>query len=314
MGTLKIKMFGSLQVGREEACGPREEGCASRHQSVPRPCGRSAQALLAYLVLHRNRMHRREALAGLLWGEASEERARGALRTALWRLRRVVEPPGVPTGRRLVTTRQGEVGFEVGGDVWVDAMVFENVVAAALASRPEELGDDHAAQLEAALRLYEGELLEGFYDDWVLRERERLRALYLQALTCLMHGAAARGDLDVAIGRGRQLLLQDPLRESLHREVMRLYLRNGQRAQALRQFVECRRVLDEELQVEPMPETLALQREISRGPLPGPRPGLVAEEARPGRLQDAMASLRRALVELRHVQGELDDATGGLPP
>jgi DNA-binding SARP family transcriptional activator len=78
-----------------------------------------------------------------------------------------------------------------------------------------------------------------------------------------MHIAAARADLKAAIGHGRRILAEDPLRESMHREVMRLCLRDGQRAEALRQFAECRRILDHELQVEPMPETLALYRELS---------------------------------------------------
>jgi DNA-binding SARP family transcriptional activator len=302
MQGLEVRLFGSLQV-RAAGAAPDGAACDGR---VPEPCGRPAQALLAYLLLHRGRLHRREVLAGVLWGEAPEERARGALRTTLWRLRRAIEPAGVP-GRYLVTTSQGEVGIRLGTDVWVDVAAFEAAVAKAVAGRPEALREEDAAQLELALRLYEGELLEGFYDDWVLRERERLRALYLQALACLMHIAAARADLKAAIGHGRRILAEDPLRESMHREVMRLCLRDGQRAEALRQFAECRRILDHELQVEPMPETLALYRELS-----GAAPASAARVIPRSRLRDAMDDLQKAFAELRRAQDELSSAIQGV--
>jgi DNA-binding SARP family transcriptional activator len=300
MQGLRVKMFGSLQIVRSADVG-HPDPC---DEYVQEPCSRRAQALLAYLLLHRSRMHRREVLAGVLWGEASEERARGALRTTLWRLRRAIEPAGVPTGRYLVTTSQGEVGVRVGIDVWVDVAAFEEAVAKAVAGRPEALQEEHAAQLELSLRLYEGELLEGFYDDWVLRERERLRALYLQALACLMHSAAKRADLKAAIDHGRRLLVEDPLRESVHREVMRLYLRDGQRAEALRQFAECRRILDEELQVEPMAETLAVYRQV----VGSTAPASAARGIPRSRLLETMDNLKKAFVELRRAQDELNGA------
>lgn len=308
MQGLRVKMFGSLQLVRGADEGLSEGDPDAGDGRVHEPCGRPAQTLLAYLLLHRNRLHRREVLAGVLWGEASEERARGALRTTLWRLRRAIEPAGVPTGRYLVTTSQGEVGIRMSAEVWVDVAAFEEAVAKAVAGRPEVLQEEDAAQLELALRLYEGELLEGFYDDWVLRERERLRALYLQALACLMHSAAARNDLKAAIGHGRRLLLEDPLRESVHREVMRLCLRDGQRAEALRQFAECRRILDEELQVEPMPETLALYREIIGAIAPAGAAQVISRS----RLREAMDDLQKAFVELRRAQDELDRAIRGM--
>jgi len=308
MQGLRVKMFGSLQIVRSGGLRAPESDPDACDDRVHEPCGRPAQALLAYLLLHRGRLHRREVLAGVLWGDVSEERARGALRTTLWRLRRVIEPAGVPTGQYLVTTSQGEVGFRAGADVWVDIAAFEEAVAKAVAGRPEALQEEDAAQLELALRLYEGELLEGFYDDWVLRERERLRALYLQALACLMHRAAARSDLKAAIGHGRRLLAEDPLRESVHREVMRLCLRDGQRAEALRQFAECRRILDDELQVEPMPETLVLYREI----IGATSPASAARVIPRSRLLDAMNNLQKAFVELRRAQDELNSAIQGV--
>ena len=107
-----------------------------------------------------------------------------------------------------------------------------------------------------------GDLLEGFYDDWALRERERLRMLYLDCLGTLLRRHSETGALEPALRCGRQILALDPLREDIHREVIRLHVRNGHRALALQQYESCRAALEEELGVEPMEETRALCAEL----------------------------------------------------
>jgi DNA-binding SARP family transcriptional activator len=212
------------------------------------------QALLAYLVLQRRRSHPREVLTGLFWGDHPEARARSCLSTALWRLRRVLEPPGVSRGTYLVTSRIGEVGFNCNSEHWVDVAAFEQGVQRRM--EPDWSG------VESAISHYTGDLLEGFYEDWALRERERLRILYLDALGRLLRHHSETDDVDAALACGQRILEIDPLREEIHRELIRLHLRSGHRAHALRQYQSCRDLLASELGIEPMEETRALNDEI----------------------------------------------------
>ena len=124
------------------------------------------------------------------------------------------------------------------------------------------LGATNVQELEQALQLYTGELLEGFYDDWVLRERERLHLLYLNSLARLMCYYRHHQAYEQGLVCGQQILNHDPLREEIHREMMRLYLENGQRALAVRQYETCREALAAELGIPPMEETQALYAQI----------------------------------------------------
>jgi len=220
---------------------------------------RAIQPLVAYLVLHRHRTHSREKLADLFWGDDhDQDRARGCLRTALCRLRRALESGGVAPETYLLTALAGEVGFNPESDYWLDVEAFEDQANEILA-RPVHAIEPHDAQkLENALQLYTGDLLEDFYDDWVLWERERLQRLYLNGLAHLMRYHKRLGAYKESIECAHQILACNPLREEIHREMMRLYLESGQRALAVRQYEVCREILASELQIPPMAETQAL--------------------------------------------------------
>ena len=248
MSTLTIRLFGGFQIAHE---------AWERELKVTR----SVQNLLAFLLVERHRLHPREVLAGLFWGDHSEEQARSCLSTVLWRLRRLLEPQNIPKGTYLVTTL-AEVGFNSESDHWLDVAVFEDQVGPVLKKPSRAMEADEACRLKNAIDLHMGELLEGFYDDWALRERERLRSLYLKSLAHLMRYYQHHGLYENAITCGLQILNHDPLREEIHREVIRLYLKNGQRALAMRQYKACCQILEDELGIPPMEETQALYTEI----------------------------------------------------
>jgi len=222
----------------------------------------TCQALLAYLLLQRHRSHPRDALAGLFWPDFSQERARSSLNTTLWRLRQALESNGTPRGTYLLSASTGEVGFNPDSEHWVDAAAFEAQSRQVLAKPIEAMEAADAHALEKALQLYAGELLEGFYDDWALRERERLRSVYLNGLAHLMYYYKHQKAYQESLVYARRILDQDPLREEIHREIMRLHLVNGQRALAMRQYEVCCELLADELGIPPMEETRALHAEM----------------------------------------------------
>jgi DNA-binding SARP family transcriptional activator len=249
LNTLQIFLFGSTRIKHADLISDVK-------------VTRAVKALLAYLLLYRHRTHQREVLANLFWGDYNEERARSCFSTTLWRLRRILEPKQKNKGTYLLTTTSGEIGFNNESDYWLDVAVFEGLISKIVKKPIDEMESNEITELEKALRLYTGDLLEGFYDDWALRERERLNIQYLRGLEHLMDYYGYHKDYEQALAYGRQILAQNPLREEIHRKEMRLYAQNGQRALAIKHYENCNRILQAELGINPMEETQELHKRI----------------------------------------------------
>src|SRR5438105_12252220 len=125
-------------------------------------------ALLAYLAFYLRRPHPREELIERFWPEDDFDVARHKLNVAVSALRPQLEPPGVPDGAVLVTDRLS-VGLN-SATITTDVAEFE----AALREPRKEDHADHEPRLSHAVELYRGPLLPGFYDDWIVPERQRL--------------------------------------------------------------------------------------------------------------------------------------------
>lgn len=226
------------------------------------------RALLGYLVLHRGRSHRRESLAHLLWDDADEACARNRLRTALWRLRKTLEPGDALSGTYLISPRRGEIQFRDGPGVWLDLSSVENAAHALQSCSVDDLTSRDVEEIEQDLAVYTGELLEGTDAPWLLLARERYAQMFLNAQAKLLIWHAAAGEFAQAIEAGRRILELDPLREEVHRALIRIYGQRGQRAQAIRQFQSLRLLLRTELDVTPLPETIAVAAEAANGTPP----------------------------------------------
>jgi len=205
----------------------------------------SGQRVVAFLALH-DQPVQRLYVAGSLWLDAPEERASARLRTALWRLRQpqccIVE----------ATTTH----LSLAPDIAVD--VRDAVAAARRALRVGTVPDDPEVE-ELCLA---GELLPDWYEDWVLIERERYRQLRLRALDALCERLTAADRLSDALDAGLAAVAGEPLRESAHRAVVRVHLAEGNVGEAIRQFRLCRRLLREQLGIEPSERMQALVRSL----------------------------------------------------
>lgn len=217
--------------------------------------GGHGRRLFGFLLSFPNRNHRRERLADLFWPNFEPERARSTLSNALWRIRRALQTalPETPPRVALATGPQ-DVRLSLADEDMVDVHRFARLV---------EQGAE--GELQDAVRLYRGPYLDGEDEDWIVECRERFHCLYVQALAELMRRHGAAGRTEEALACGRRILAADPLREHVQRDMMLLYVLNGQGAQALRQFASCADLLRRECGVRPMPETLALAGSIRDG-------------------------------------------------
>jgi DNA-binding SARP family transcriptional activator len=125
-------------------------------------------------------------------------------------------------------------------------------------SRESKAGDLEAVSLF-------GDVLPGWYDDWVLLERERLRQLCMHALEALCERFAAAGQFGQAVEAGIAAVRIEPLRESAHKALIQTYLEEGNRAEAARQYVSYRKLLKDELQLQPSPEIRSLVEGLTVG-------------------------------------------------
>lgn len=268
--------------------------------------------LLLYMLLNRHRYQRREALATLFWGESNDTRARRCLNSALWRLRHELD--GVP--ELLASNQQGDVRLMLHDEDRLDIAEFEIITRSNLMRAPEALESAELASLEHAVALYQGDLAESCYYDWVLPERERLRALYLDALSLLLRANIRQHAYPNAIATAHQLLQVDPLREDVHRDLMRLYSATDQRGRALQQFHICRQLLQDELHVTPVPETIALYDQLQGSGTLDLWAGGMAPTAPPvvpgNATQQIASSLDRLQQLLQHVQNEIQQTLRAL--
>ncbi len=241
MARLYVRLFGSLEWSLGDA-------------PLTVPSSQKARSLLGYLLVHHDRPVPRDRLLGLFWPERSESSARRALSHALWQIRRAL---GQAADRLIADP--GAVVFRFLPEDRLDVETFQQLCVAPSPLPPVE----ESRRLREAVSLYRADFLEDTYDDWALLEREWLRELYLRALERLIVLYKQAGNYPEALTCALRLVAADPLREEVHRELMRIYHLLGRDQAALKQFETLQRILKEELDVEPSSATNALAREIA---------------------------------------------------
>lgn len=197
--------------------------------------GANGRRLFALLAL-RGRCDR-SYVSGALWPECSEPHAHGNLRATLSRLHR----------RDLA----GPLACSAGGVLALRPEVQVDAHAVVAIARAVLDGDPVPAPRPAVRRLACEDLLLGWYEDWVLLERERLRQLRLHALERLSGRLLADGDIPAAVEAALEAVTVEPLRESAHAALIRAHLAEGNRAEAARQLQRLRQLLRDELDEEP---------------------------------------------------------------
>jgi DNA-binding SARP family transcriptional activator len=291
MSTLKIQLFGKFCVRRNE-------------QALDGLDARKIQELFCYLLLHRDHSLPRETLASILWPETTTTQSKKNLRQALWQLQSALGSQSEPANDRLLLVDQDWVQLNSEADLWLDVAEFEQVFNLVQKTSGQEMDSSIAQLLEKTVQFYQGPLLEGWYQDWCLLERERLQSMYLAMLDKLMSFSEVHYDYETGLLYGMRIMCYDRARERTHRRMMRLYYLLGDRAEALRQYERCAAALDEELGISPSKSTQALYKQIQVDQLDEPSPTPIEVDTSP---EVPTPQLLEVLGHLAQVQRSLSE-------
>ena len=227
---------------------------------------RKAIALISYLAAT-EQSHSRDALATLLWPEASQRRAKAGLRSVLWTLNKS------PLQKWLcIDVETVSLQFDIA--VEIDVVRFRKLlVSPQQHNHPaSEICSICLQSLTEAVALYQNDFMAGFtlpdapaFDEWQFFQADGLRQKLAAALESLIQFHAAAGNVKRALAYGRRHVALDPLHEPAHRALMKLYAQSGQRAAALRQYQVCLETLEAELGIQPSDETTTLDKQIRNG-------------------------------------------------
>lgn len=309
MSNLCISLFGRFHI--EYRGKPLTSGFDST----------KVQELLSYLLIYRERPHPREALAELLWGDAPGVQAKKYLRQALWQLQAALKSEGQAEHERLLLADSDWVAVNTSADFWLDVAAFESAFARVQGRQGHELDAESVRALVNAVDYHRGGLLEGWYHDWCLFERERLQNMYLAMLHKLMVYFEAHQQYELALSYGTRILQCDRAHERTHWRMMRLYYLAGDRTAALRQYERCVAALQEELGVGPARWTVELYEQVRadrlQDSLLAPVPAAAAVSvvsseyiAQLGKLQALLEELQQEMQQHLQVAGMVKGSPG----
>lgn len=245
MSVTKISLFGKFAIKSDEQYTYKLET-------------RKSEELLCYLLLNRDRPHSRESLADILWGENSASQSKNYLRKALWQLTSSLDKYCCSSNQDLLSTDAEWIEINPDFFYWLDVAVLENAFENTKGIRGRDLPKEQIELTIQAVEAYGGDLLEGWYQDWCIYERERLQHLYLALADKLMDYYEVQEQFENGLVYGNKILRYDRARERTHRRLMRLYYLAGERTASLRQYKKCVSVLREELEVRPSHPTRVL--------------------------------------------------------
>lgn len=249
---LRIYLTGEVQVEHGDRL--------LRESKLGGPQGRF---VLAYLVTERKRAVTQAELAEALWPEFLPASWTLALSAIVSRLRRGLGTIGLPRGR-IIGNAFGCYQLTPPSETWVDveaALAGVDAAEGALTAGNPQAGYGPSLIATTILRR---PFLPGHDGPWVDERRAALQASLVRALDCRVEALAANNEMVLAVAHAKEAVRLEPYRESGYRRLMRLLAANGDRAEAVRVYQQCRDLLDKDLGVAPSSETESLYAEITR--------------------------------------------------
>jgi DNA-binding SARP family transcriptional activator len=289
MVNLRVKLFGKLSVKQD---GHTIQGIEAR----------KVQELFSYLLIFRNHSQSREILSEILWGDRPQTKSKKYLRQALWRLQLALKE--ADNSHKLnILAEDDWIQINPAANIWLDIAEFEQCFNSLNDKESHHMTSGDFNIIQSAVKLYRGDLLEGWYQDWCLFERERFQIMYLMLLDKLVQYCELHEHYSAGLAYGTEILRQDHAYERTHRQMMRLYFQAGDRTQALHQYQRCVTALRNELDIEPSESTKELYEQIRSDSFAS---ALAREKTAFQTAMDPVPSLSWMLDRLEHFSNELN--------
>ena len=215
MSSWKVTLFGKFNIEHGE-------------KKISRIEAHKVQELLCYLLIFRDRPQPRELLSEILWGNRSTAKSRKYLRQTLWRLQSKLRMEENASRPMLLIDNEW-IQFNLPSDFWLDIAEFEKIFHLVKGKKAQELGAADLELLELAVGIYKGDLLEGWYHDWCIFERERFQTMHLILLDKLIQFCELHQKCEAGLIYGMEILRHDHAYERTHRQMMRLFSMIGNR-------------------------------------------------------------------------------------
>src|SRR5688572_5938988 len=239
---------------------------------------RVAQSLFAYLILNAGTSYRREKLAGMFWPDAAEEKARTYLRHELWRIRKALPKKSTVD---YLPADDINISFNASAKYWLDVTVLTKVSESA-----------SIENLMNALSVFQGELLPGFYDDWITQEREQLQGIYEQCIASLLEMLEKEKCWNDILEWAERWISFGQAPEAAYRALMVAYEELGDRVKVASAYERCVQAL-RALDLEPSEQTRALLfKRTSSLNIPIPLTSFIARERELKEVADLLSKSR----------------------
>ena len=248
MSSWKVTLFGKFNIAYDG-------------MKISRIKARKVQELFCYLLIFKDHPQPRELLSEALWRDHPAEKSRKYLRQTLWRLQSNLRMSG-RSSDPLLLIEQDWIQLNLPADFWLDVVEFEKIFDLVKGKKAQELSVRDFRSLENAAEIYTGNLLEGWYQDWCIFERERFQTMHLMLLDKLVQYCELQQWYEIGLTYGLEILRHDQAYERTHRQLMRLYFLAGNRTEALHQYARCVTALQDDLGVKPSERTKQLHEQI----------------------------------------------------
>lgn len=219
-------------------------------QDISRRMCRSTLALLVFCVCKSGQTLSRDLIAHELWGHLPVERARKAMNTTVWRLRRTILSCDQSPDVVLDSTADA---FGIHSDVLTqtDADALEHMCSILQQKSNGAMSEITLSDVQKVVDLYRGDFMQGFDNEWCFLPREALRSKYAYLQEYLADAAVSRKDWAAAIAHAEAALSSDALREPVYTQLITAHIQLGNRLQAKRVYDQCASLLSSELGVSP---------------------------------------------------------------
>ncbi len=220
-----------------------------------------ARELFSYLMIYRKQLHSREKLTNMLWENSSVSQSKSYFRQTLWQIQSSLGKE-IGANNNIFLLESDWIQVNPTANFILDVCEIENVISLTRGLHGSQLDQTTFKITKQVMELYKGDLLENWYHDWCIFERERFQNMYLAILSKLIEYCEWNQDYDAGISYGTQILKYDIAHESTYRKMMRLHYYSGERTKAIHTFNRCTEEMDRIFNIQPSRRTIELYKII----------------------------------------------------